>query len=82
MNIVNMWVCLFECQCDVVSFKIIMKVPLATQLTYLVGTTRVLMDDLPGWLPSHLARFESSSLCTSMRDGGASSFSRMYSAST
>ena len=42
MNIMNMLVCLFECQCDVVSFKIITKVPLATQLTYLIGTTRAL----------------------------------------
>ena len=42
MNIVNMLLCLFECQCDVVSFKIITKVPLATQLTYLTGTTRML----------------------------------------
>ena len=42
MNIMNMLVCLFECQCDVVSFKIITKVPLATQLTYLAGTTRAL----------------------------------------
>ena len=44
MNIVNMWVCLFECHCDVVSFKIITKVPLATQLIYLAGTTRALCD--------------------------------------
>ena len=39
-----MLVYLFECQCDVVSFKIITKVPLATQLTYIAGTTRALWD--------------------------------------
>lgn len=39
-----MLVCLFECHCDVVSFKIITKVSLATQLIYLAGTTRALCD--------------------------------------
>ena len=42
MNIMNMLVCLFECQYDVVSFKIITKVPLATLLTYLAGMTHAL----------------------------------------
>ena len=42
MNIVNLLVCLFECQYDVVSFKIITKVPLPTQLTYLAGTCNAL----------------------------------------
>ena len=58
------------------------RVPQATHPTYLAGTTRTLMDDWLGWLSSHPARFESSRLCTSLRDGGASSFSRMYSVST
>ena len=44
MNIVNMLVRLFECQCDVVGLKIMMRVPLAIRLTYFAGTSRVLCD--------------------------------------
>ena len=52
----------------------------ACSLVSLFGS--VLMDDLSSWLPSRPARFESSRLCTSLRDDGASSFSHMYVAST
>ena len=45
---------------EYLSAEIITRVPRAIQLTYLDGTTCALMKDLPGWLPSCLARFESS----------------------
>ena len=42
------------------------KVPLAIQLAYLDGTTCMLMNDLPDWLSSRLARIESSCLGASV----------------